>query len=163
ERRLREINNRINIVNLPKSIRKATLENYYRDDDGRMIALKKAIEFVANYTETPNIFHKGLYLSGSFGVGNTYLLGAITNKLAEKGMKVTLVNMRTFAVDIKNSIGITTTSEKVDFLNKASVLMIDNIDADQISSKCRDDVLGVSLQYRMKEKLPTFFSSSIAL
>lgn len=40
ERRLREINNRINIVNLPKSIRKATLENYYRDDDGRMIALK---------------------------------------------------------------------------------------------------------------------------
>ena len=28
ERRLREINNRINIVNLPKSIRKATLENY---------------------------------------------------------------------------------------------------------------------------------------
>ena len=73
ERRLREINNRINIVNLPKSIRKATLENYYRDDDGRMIALKKAIEFVANYTETPNIFHKGLYLSGSFGVGKTYL------------------------------------------------------------------------------------------
>ena len=73
ERRLREINNRINIVNLPKSIRKAILENYYRDDDGRMIALKKAIEFVANYTETPNIFHKGLYLSGSFGVSLSHL------------------------------------------------------------------------------------------
>ena len=163
ERRLREINNRINIVNLPKSIRKATLENYYRDDDGRMIALKKAIEFVANYTEMPNIFHKGLYLSGSFGVGKTYLLGAIANKLAEKGVKVTLVHMPSFAVEIKNSIGKNTTMEKVDALKKAPVLMMDDIGADQLSSWFRDDVLGVILQYRMQEELPTFFSSNIAL
>lgn len=163
ERRLREINNRINIVNLPKSIRKATLENYYRDDDGRMIALKKAIEFVANYTETPNIFHKGLYLSGSFGVGKTYLLGAIANKLAEKGIKVTLVHMPSFAVEIKNSIGKNTTMEKVDALKKSPVLMMDDIGADQLSSWFRDDVLGVILQYRMQEELPTFFSSNIAL
>ena len=163
ERRLREINNRISIVNLPKSIRKATLENYYRDDDGRMIALKKAIEFVANYTETPNIFHKGLYLSGSFGVGKTYLLGAIANKLAEKGIKVTLVHMPSFAVEIKNSIGKNTTMEKVDALKKAPVLMVDDIGADQLSSWFRDDVLGVILQYRMQEELPTFFSSNIAL
>ena len=163
ERRLREINNRINIVNLPKSIRKATLENYYRDDDGRMIALKKAIEFVANYTETPNIFHKGLYLSGSFGVGKTYLLGAIANKLAEKGIKVTLVHMPSFAVEIKNSIGKNTTIEKVDALKKSPVLMMDDIGADQLSSWFRDDVLGVILQYRMQEELPTFFSSNIAL
>lgn len=163
ERRLREINNRINIVNLPKSIRKATLENYYRDDDGRMIALKKAIEFVANYTETPNIFHKGLYLSGSFGVGKTYLLGAIANKLAEKGVKVTLVHMPSFAVELKNSIGKNTTMEKVDALKKAPVLMMDDIGADQLSSWFRDDVLGVILQYRMQEELPTFFSSNIAL
>ena len=163
ERRLREINNRINIVNLPKSIRKATLENYYRDDDGRMIALKKAIEFVANYTETPNIFHKGLYLSGSVGVGKTYLLGAIANKLAEKGIKVTLVHMPSFAVEIKNSIGKNTTMEKVDALKKSPVLMMDDIGADQLSSWFRDDVLGVILQYRMQEELPTFFSSNIAL
>ena len=163
ERRLIEINNRINIVNLPKSIRKATLENYYRDDDGRMIALKKAIEFVANYTETPNIFHKGLYLSGSFGVGKTYLLGAIANKLAEKWIKVTLVHMPSFAVEIKNSIGKNTTMEKVDALKKAPVLMMDDIGADQLSSWFRDDVLGVILQYRMQEELPTFFSSNIAL
>ena len=163
ERRLREINKRINIVNLPKSIRKATLENYYRDDDGRMIALKKAIEFVANYTETPNIFHKGLYLSGSFGVGKTYLLGAIANKLAEKGIKVTLVHMPSFAVEIKNSIGKNTTMEKVDALKKSPVLMMDDIGADQLSSWFRDDVLGVILQYRMQEELPTFFSSNIAL
>ena len=163
ERRLREINNRINIVNLPKSIRKATLENYYRDDDGRMIALKKAIEFVANYTETPNIFHKGLYLSGSFGVGKTYLLGAIANKLAEKGIKVSLVHMPSFAVEIKNSIGKNTTMEKVDALKKSPVLMMDDIGADQLSSWFRDDVLGVILQYRMQEELPTFFSSNIAL
>ncbi|OQQ88229.1 primosomal protein DnaI [Ligilactobacillus salivarius] len=163
ERRLREINNRINIVNLPKSIRKATLENYHRDDDGRMKALKKATEFVANYTETPNIFHKGLYLSGSFGVGKTYLLGAIANKLAEKGIKVTLVHMPSFAVEIKNSIGKNTTMEKVDALKKSPVLMMDDIGADQLSSWFRDDVLGVILQYRMQEELPTFFSSNIAL
>ena len=53
--------------------------------------------------------------------------------------------------------------EKVDALKKDPVLMMDDIGADQLSSWFRDDVLGVILQYRMQEELPTFFSSNIAL
>ncbi len=41
--------------------------------------------------------------------------------------------------------------------------MIDDIGADSLSSWLRDDVLGVILQYRMQEELPTFFSSNLSL
>jgi len=38
--------------------------------------------------------------------------------------------------------------------------MLDDIGADSMSSWIRDDVLGVILQYRMQEELPTFFTSN---
>lgn len=41
--------------------------------------------------------------------------------------------------------------------------MLDDIGADQLSSWLRDDVLGIILQYRMQEELPTFFSSNLSL
>ena len=40
--------------------------------------------------------------------------------------------------------------------------MLDDIGADSLSSWIRDDVLGVILQYRMQEELPTFFSSNLS-
>ena len=38
--------------------------------------------------------------------------------------------------------------------------MIDDIGADSMSAWIRDEVLGVILQHRMQEQLPTFFSSN---
>lgn len=35
--------------------------------------------------------------------------------------------------------------------------MIDDIGADSMSSWVRDEVLGVILEYRMQQQLPTFF------
>lgn len=41
--------------------------------------------------------------------------------------------------------------------------MIDDIGADSVSSWIRDEVLGVILQFRMQEQLPTFFSSNFSM
>ena len=41
--------------------------------------------------------------------------------------------------------------------------MLDDIGADSLSSWIRDEVLGVILQYRLQEKLPTFFSSNFSM
>lgn len=41
--------------------------------------------------------------------------------------------------------------------------MLDDIGADSMSSWIRDDVLGVVLQHRMQEQLPTFFSSNFSM
>ena len=153
---------RVKTINLPRSVRRAQLKDYERSDE-RMEALKAALSFITSYTKAPNDFHKGLYLEGSFGVGKTYLLAAIANDLAKRGYQTTLVHFPSFAVEIKGSIGKNQTNEYIDNLKKAQVLMIDDIGADSLSSWLRDDVLGVILQYRMQEELPTFFSSNLSL
>ncbi|MEL5940129.1 primosomal protein DnaI, partial [Tetragenococcus halophilus] len=108
-------------------------------------------------------FHKGLYLVGSFGVGKTYLLGAIARDLAEAGYTSTLLHFPSFAVDMKQSIKKDEVGEKLDAVKSASILMLDDIGADAMSSWIRDDIFGVILQYRMQEQLPTFFSSNFTM
>ena len=121
---------------------------------------QEAFEFINEFDDNPKAFHQGLYLQGTFGVGKTYLLGAIANTLAEKGYQSTLVHFPTFAVEMKQSIQKDTVGEKLDAVKKAPILMLDDIGADSMSSWVRDDILGVILQYRMQEQLPTFFSSN---
>lgn len=157
----KEIKDRVKVISLPKSIRNADLSDY--TPDGREEILDAALRFFQEFQQSPREFHKGLYLEGSFGVGKTYLLGALANALAEKGFSTTLVHFPSFAVKMKSSISSNSTGELIDAVKKAPILMLDDIGADQMSSWFRDDVLGVILQYRMQEELPTFFSSNLSL
>ncbi|MEG0254534.1 MAG: primosomal protein DnaI [Vagococcus sp.] len=153
------IRNRVKAMDMPKDIREARLDRFELDAE-RKEAFQEAIKFINEFEDTPKEFHQGLYLQGTFGVGKTYLLGAIANTLAEKGFQSTLVHFPTFAVEMKQSIQKDTVGEKLDVVKRAQILMIDDIGADSMSSWVRDDVLGVILQYRMQEQLPTFFSSN---
>lgn len=159
KRRNEEIRARVRAIDMPKDIQDATLEKY-EQTEGRFEALIAAADFVSAYTEQPKQFHKGLYLVGSFGVGKTYLLGAIAHRLASQGHITTLIHFPSFAVDMKQAIGKETVGDKLDAVKKSPILMIDDIGADSMSAWIRDEVLGVILQYRMQEQLPTFFSSN---
>ncbi len=160
QRRTEEkILNRIQSVYLPKDLKNASFESF-EVTRKRQLALEKAMTFIETYIDNPKGFHKGLYLYGAFGVGKTYLLGAIAHELSEQGFPSTIVHFPTFAVEMKNSIGKNTTEDKLDSFKRAKLLMIDDIGADSMSSWIRDDVLGVILQYRMQEELPTFFTSN---
>ncbi len=154
-----EIRSRVKAMDMPKDIREASFTNYERTNE-RVLAINEALNFIDEYEQNPKGFHQGLYLQGTFGVGKTYLLGAIANNLAEKGFQSTLVHFPTFAVEMKQSIQKDTVGEKLDAVKKAPILMIDDIGADSMSAWIRDDVLGVILEYRMQEELPTFFSSN---
>ncbi|WP_146924305.1 primosomal protein DnaI [Alkalibacterium kapii] len=154
-----KIKNRIHSVFMPKDLKNASFEAF-DVTKRRQHALEKAMVFVESYLDSPNTFHKGLYLYGAFGVGKTYLLGAIAHELSEQGYPSTIVHFPTFAVEMKNSIGKNTTEDKLDSFKRASILMIDDIGADSMSSWIRDDILGVILQYRMQQELPTFFTSN---
>lgn len=158
-----ELNRRFKIISLPKNVRKANLDDYFTNNDDRRVALLKSLEFIEKYTANKNEFCKGLYLCGSFGVGKTYLLAGVANRLAQKGVQVTLIHMPSFAVEMKGSISKNSTLQKIDEIKKVPVLMMDDIGADQMSSWFRDDILGVILQYRMQEGLPTFFSSNFTM
>ncbi|AYW45126.1 primosomal protein DnaI [Tetragenococcus koreensis] len=157
-----EIRNRIQALNMPKDIQEARMSNY-EGTTGRGKAFMGAIDFINAYKDAPKTFHKGLYLVGSFGVGKTYLLGAIARDLAEAGYTSTLLHFPSFAVDMKQSIKKDEVGEKLDAVKSASILMLDDIGADAMSSWIRDDIFGVILQYRMQEQLPTFFSSNFTM
>lgn len=156
------LRNRVKAIGMQKDIREATLESYEPTIE-REEGLTAALEFIEDYPKTPKAFHKGLYLQGSYGVGKTYLLAVIANDLAKQGVQSTLLNFSEFAVEMKQAISTNSTGEKVDVIKKTPVLMIDDIGADFMGSWIRDDVLGVILQYRMQEQLPTFFSSNFSM
>ncbi|WP_125760976.1 primosomal protein DnaI [Companilactobacillus hulinensis] len=149
------------LLNMPSDIRKATLDDY--DGAGRQEALASAIDFIDNYEHKQDNFVPGLYLAGDFGVGKTYLLGAIANELIKDDIKTTIMHFPTFAIEMKNSIGQNNVLEQVNKVKTDEVLMLDDIGADSMSSWIRDEVLGVILQYRMQENMPTFFSSNFSM
>ncbi|MGX6961476.1 primosomal protein DnaI [Vagococcus xieshaowenii] len=153
------IKRRVKAIDIPKDVRDATFDAFELTDE-REHAYSECVDFVNHYIEQPKIFRQGLYLQGSFGVGKTYLLGAMANELAQSGFHTTLIHFPTFAVEIKQAIGNNTLNEKLEEVKKAPILMIDDIGADSMSAWIRDDILGVILQYRMQEQLPTFFSSN---
>ncbi|MDO1605610.1 primosomal protein DnaI [Lactobacillus sp. YT155] len=151
------------LIDLPADIREASLADYpNRDTKGRAKAYAAANKFLESYLAKKE-FAPGLYLSGNFGVGKTYLLGAIANELAQQNVGVTMVHFPSFAVDMKSSIGDNSVLDKIERLKKVPVLMIDDIGADSVSVWIRDEVLGVILQYRMQEKLTTFFTSNFSM
>lgn len=156
-----ELRKRVSAMTMPKDVRQATFAKFDRSSSGRFEALSEATKFIDAYVSNPREFHKGLYLQGTFGVGKSYLLGAVANELAKDGILTTIIHFPTFTVEMKQAIAKDLVGEKLDAVKKAPVLMIDDIGAESMTSWIRDDVLSVILQYRMQEQLVTFFSSNL--
>lgn len=154
-----ELKKRINSVYMPKDIKEATFDQYEMTH-GRKVALERALDFVDRYVKNPDGYNKGLYLHGAFGVGKTYLLGAIAHELSTFGYPTTLVHYPTFATEMRGSVADQTTGQKLDAYKESPILMLDDIGAEYATSWIRDDVLGVILQFRMQNELPTLFSSN---
>lgn len=151
----------IQSLHIPKEILEAQMSSVLIDTPSRIQAVDKAENFIAEY-DGKN-FMKGLYIYGPFGTGKTYLLGAIANALAEKGIPSMIIYVPEFIREMKQAIGNNTLNEKVDAIKTIPILMFDDIGAESVSSWVRDEVLGPILQYRMLEKLPTFFTSNFNL
>lgn len=159
-----ELNKRVTMVSMPKSLRSASFEKMTKDDyQDRFEAIQKSLQFISAYTSKPNAYHKGLYLHGQFGVGKTHILAALVNTLAEHGVKSTLVHYPELLVDLKSRIRTNTVDQRVNEIKQAQVLVLDDIGAESNSEWVRDDVLGVILQYRMQEQLSTFFTSNFSM
>ena len=144
---------------VPKDIIKASFADIDTESiAGRLEAVDRATEFVENYH--PEKRQRGLYFYGKFGVGKSFLLGAIANELAKKKVSSMIVYFPELLRELKNSIADSTLNEKIEMIKRQAVLMIDDIGAETMSSWTRDEVLGPILQFRMQEYLPTFFSSN---
>ena len=151
------IKNRLKLINLPASLRKASLAQVDLDDLGRLPVFEKLLAFVEQY---PTIL-KGLYLYGDFGVGKSFMVAALAHDLSERrGVSSTLLHYPSFVIDVKNAIGDGKVKTLVDEIKLSEVLILDDIGAEQSTAWVRDEILQVILQYRMQENLPTFFTSN---
>lgn len=150
----------LELFDMPKEIKEASLKNMYKDDKSRLPILKYFKEFMTEYfsEEKP----KGLYLTGSFGSGKTYLIASLFNEMAKKKVKCALIYYPEFLRNLKSSFQ-TNYGEKFDYIKKVPLLLLDDIGAENCSNWSRDEVLGPILQYRMESHLPTFFTSNLTL
>jgi primosomal protein DnaI len=156
----REQQGLIQSLYMPKEILQATIPGI-DNDKTRSKAILELLAFVEK--AQAGLPQKGIYFYGPFGVGKTYFLGAIANKLKELNIASMLIYMPEFTREIKASLKDDTINEKVEYFKKADVLMIDDIGAEMQSAWFRDEILGSILQYRMMERLPVFFTSNYSL
>lgn len=147
------------LFDIPKQIKEASLNKVYTDDKNRVEIIKEFKKFAENY---PNDDLKGLYLYGSFGSGKSYLIAALFNELAKKNVLSAMVYYPEFLRSLKASFN-TDFKDRFNEIKKIPILLLDDLGAENLTPWSRDEVLGPILQYRMDEKLPTFFTSNLSL
>ncbi len=152
--------NNVYLIDIPKEIKSASMKAIYKDDTARIEVIKWLKEFIDDYNKNKKI--RGLYLSGNFGCGKTYLIAALFNELAKKGVRSAIIYWPEYLRDLKSSFN-EGFGEKLEYIQKISLLLIDDIGAENTTTWCRDEILGPILQYRMQEQLPTFFTSNLTM
>src|SRR5690625_556884 len=157
ERKRRQL---IQSLYMPHDILHASVKDLYTDDD-REEALRELFQFLRKARE--KLPSRGIYFHGHFGVGKTYLLGVLANKLKEYNHSSMLIYMPEFVREMRDALNDDTVNEKLNYFKTADVLMLDDIGAETQSAWFRDEILGSILQYRMMEKLPVFFTSNYNL
>ena len=90
------------------------------------------------------------------------MLSACLNELAKQNYKSTIVFWPEFLRDLKASFQ-NDYSEKFEIVKHSPILLIDDIGAEVITAWARDEIFCPLIQYRMEQKLPTFFTSNLTL
>ncbi|MBR3116736.1 MAG: primosomal protein DnaI [Bacilli bacterium] len=145
---------------IAKNIRNAKMSEIYTDDKNRIELIKWITKFIKDYKKGSTF--KGLYLNGNFGSGKSYIVSAMINELVKDGYTAALVYYPEFLRILKSSFK-TDFDEQFDFARKADLLLLDDIGAENMTSWSRDEILGPILQYRMDNKMATFFTSNLSI
>lgn len=144
----------------PKSLQDASLNDLINEKE-RTTILKYIKEFFKKKMNNESV--KGLYLSGSFGSGKSYIVSALLNELSNKGYKTVNVYYPLLLKRLKASFSEYNYDEVLDEIMNCDVLLLDDIGAENNSAWARDEVLGTILQHRMNNDLTTFFTSNFTI
>lgn len=141
-------------------IASARMKDIDINDQNRIKVIKWLKDFYDNYEPINTL--KGLYLHGSFGSGKTFLIASLLNELTvKKHAKVEIVYFPELLRNMKEDFSLV--EDKLNYLQNIDILLIDDIGAENVTSWGRDEILGTILQYRMNNKLTTFFTSNLTI
>lgn len=106
---------------------------------------------------------KGVYLYGQPGVGKTYLMLGLCNLFAKENKSVCFVKLPQLISDFKQNL---TDNEyrlkNMALLQKADVVVLDDMGAEAISAWTRDEIMLPILEHRMTHQKKTYFTSNYA-
>ena len=135
----------------------AKLDKFDTSTDAR----SKVLTYAKSIVENPKKIKQGLYIYGNFGTGKTYLLSALANELAQKGIKSIMVFMPDLSRNLKNAINENQLEMRVNQLKEVDVLMLDDLGGEMITSWLRDEIIAPIIQYRMLNNKPIFITSNL--
>jgi len=144
---------------IPKSMMNASFETLYGDENRREL-FHLVTDFIKNYRV--DHYKKGLFIHGSYGTGKTYILCAIANELAKKGIGCAMVFLPELIAELKSNFGNNDVNNNhlIEKIKNVPILMLDDISGVAVTGWMRDEVLGRILNHRMMHELPTFFTSN---
>ena len=154
------IKKHLRLINLPEGLHDIRLSQIELTPARKevMTAIQK---FLYHYAR--DIHQKGLYLSGDFGIGKTYILAGLANQVAAMNKYVVFLHVPTFIASLASHFNDNSLQDEVQKIANCDLLILDDIGAENLSQWSRDEVLAVILQARMDNVLPTFFSSNFAM
>ncbi|MFY0542954.1 primosomal protein DnaI [Brevibacillus sp. H7] len=138
----------------------ASFDRMEHDDENRQ-AVAAAIQFCRSLGSGKQV--KGMYVHGPFGVGKSYLMGAVARELSERNIASLMVYVPDFVREMKDSIADQSYAGKMELLKEVPVLILDDIGAENLTPWIRDEVLGVILNQRVNNHLPTLYTSNYSL
>jgi primosomal protein DnaI len=128
----------------------------------RAKAVSEIIKYILR-TQEQGLQTRGLFLSGPFGTGKTFLLCYMIHELAKSGYTGAVVYMPDFVEDVKAMIQEPNRlRETMEWLKNTDLLVFDDLGAENLNPWFRDHVFGALLNDRMGRK-PTFFTSNFEL
>ncbi len=157
-RRLEAIKNRIQLINMPASLKNVTVADIDKSDENRVEVMLAIADFVKRFEE-----NQKASTSMAISVLEKLFDGLFSQSLVQDPSSINhYAPLSNLCGRYKNAIKDGSVKERIDEIKMAQVLVLDDIGAEQHSPWVRDDVLQVILQYRMQENLPTFFTSNFS-
>lgn len=160
----------LQFISVPKDVRQADLKAVIAAGGDRGPAVPRTVQLfdalASKHENQSDNFVPGLYLYGDFGVGKTYLMGALANALSANGISVAMIHWTSMIEQLKASFNRNSDDQSDDILDQAKnveVLILDDMGTDNLSAWSRDSILSVILEYRMQNELTTCFTSNFDL